>query len=150
MTRARQSGEARPRRAGRGYQPRELRVKLYEEVRRLRSEGLSHGRIVEEIWRRFRVRLFTSSISEWLRWIHSPYNGRQIPSLELLEPSEELAYVIGVVMGDGYACRIRKKQVRLENYINRVDRRPKPPPPNFSQLITKYRARPDSNRRPTG
>jgi intein-encoded DNA endonuclease-like protein len=37
-----------------------------------------------------------------LRGIHSPYNGRRIPSLELLKPSEELAYVIGVKVGDGY------------------------------------------------
>jgi hypothetical protein len=35
--------------------------------------------------------------------MHSPYDGRRIPSLVFLEPSEELAYVIGVVLGDGYA-----------------------------------------------
>jgi hypothetical protein len=46
------------------------------------------------------VRLSKSSISEWLRGIHNPYNGRRIPSLELLKPSEELAYVIGVKVGD--------------------------------------------------
>jgi intein-encoded DNA endonuclease-like protein len=34
--------------------------------------------------------------------VSSPYNGRRIPSLELLEPSEDLANVIGVVLGDGY------------------------------------------------
>jgi len=31
-----------------------------------------------------------------------------MPSLELLEPSEELAYMIGVVLGDGYAYRKRR------------------------------------------
>ena len=40
--------------------------------------------------------------------MHSPYNGRRIPSLELLKPSEELAYVIGVKVGDGYAYRRRR------------------------------------------
>jgi intein-encoded DNA endonuclease-like protein len=34
--------------------------------------------------------------------VSSPYNGRRIPSLELLKPSEDLGYVIGVRLGDGY------------------------------------------------
>jgi len=85
-----------------------LRVKLYEEAMRLREEGLSYRRIVEEIWRRFRIRLSKSHVSYWLRGIHTPYNGRRIPSLKLLKPSEELAYVIGVVLGDGYAYRKRR------------------------------------------
>ena len=45
-----------------------------------------------------------------MRGIHSPYNGRRIPSLELLNPSEELAYVIGVKVGDGYVSK--KSRVR--------------------------------------
>jgi intein-encoded DNA endonuclease-like protein len=32
----------------------------------------------------------------------TPYNGRRIPSPELLKPSEDLAYMIGVCLGDGY------------------------------------------------
>jgi intein-encoded DNA endonuclease-like protein len=40
--------------------------------------------------------------------VHSPYNGRRISSLELLKPSEELAYMIGVVLGDGCAYRKRR------------------------------------------
>jgi hypothetical protein len=43
-----------------------------------------------------------SSVSYWLNGIHNPYNGRYIPSIEFLEPSEELAYVIGAKVGDGY------------------------------------------------
>jgi hypothetical protein len=54
------------------------------------------------------VRISTAHISLWLRGVHSPYNGRLIPSLELLKPSEELAYVIGVRVGDGYAYRRRR------------------------------------------
>jgi intein-encoded DNA endonuclease-like protein len=67
--------------------------------------------IIGEVWRRYGVRISESSISEWLRGVHSPYNGRRIPSLELLKPSEELAYVIGVKVGDGYVgkkSRVRK------------------------------------------
>jgi intein-encoded DNA endonuclease-like protein len=64
--------------------------------------------IIGEVWRRYGVRISESSISEWLRGVHNPYNGRRIPSLELLKPSEELAYMIGVVLGDGCAYRKRR------------------------------------------
>jgi intein-encoded DNA endonuclease-like protein len=43
-----------------------------------------------------------------MRGLHNPYNGRYIPSIEFLEPSEELAYVIGVKLGDGYTRRNRR------------------------------------------
>ncbi len=90
------------------YLPRELRIKLYNDVVALRRRGLTYGGIIGEVWRRYGARISKSSISEWLRGIHSPYNGRRIPSLELLKPSEELAYVIGVKVGDGYAYRRRR------------------------------------------
>jgi len=61
-----------------------------------------------EVWRRYGVRISKSYISYWIRGVHSPYNGRRIPSLELLKPSEELAYVRGVKVGDGYAYRRRR------------------------------------------
>jgi intein-encoded DNA endonuclease-like protein len=91
--------------------PRELRIKLYDDVVALRRGGLTYKGIIEEIYRRYGVRLSKSHISYWLRGVHSPYNGRLIPSLELLKPSEELAYVIGVKVGDGYVgkkSRVRK------------------------------------------
>jgi intein-encoded DNA endonuclease-like protein len=91
--------------------PRELRIKLYNDVVVLRRRGLTYRGIIGEIYRRYGVRISKSSISEWLRGMHSPYNGRRIPSLELLKPSEELAYVIGVKVGDGYVgkkSRVRK------------------------------------------
>jgi intein-encoded DNA endonuclease-like protein len=91
----------------RRYLPRELRIKLYNDVVALRRGGLTYNGIIEEVWRRYGIRISKSSISEWLRGVHSPYNGRRIPSLELLKPSEELAYVIGVVLGDGYVYRRR-------------------------------------------
>jgi intein-encoded DNA endonuclease-like protein len=90
------------------YLPRELRIKLYGDVVALRRGGLTYRGIIEEVWRRYGVRVSKSHISYWLRGVHSPYNGRRIPSLELLKPSEELAYVIGVKVGDGYTYRRRR------------------------------------------
>jgi len=95
------SGEAQLR-MGRKYLPRALRIKLYHDVVVLRKCGLTYGRVIEEVYRRHGVRISKSHISYWIRGIHNPYKGRRIPSIELLEPSEELAYVIGVVLGDGY------------------------------------------------
>jgi intein-encoded DNA endonuclease-like protein len=90
------------------YLPRELRIKLYNDVVALRRGGLTYKEIIGEVWRRYGARISKSHISSWLRGIHSPYNGRRIPSLELLKPSEELAYVIGVKVGDGYTYRRRR------------------------------------------
>jgi intein-encoded DNA endonuclease-like protein len=92
----------------RNYLQRELRIKLFDEVNRLRRDGLTYKEIIEEIWRRHGVRLSKSNVSYWIRGIHNPYNGRYIPSIEFLEPSMELAYVIGAKLGDGYATRRRR------------------------------------------
>jgi intein-encoded DNA endonuclease-like protein len=82
--------------------PRELRIKIYNDVHKLRKRWLSHTKIRKEIYRKYGVWIGKSTISYWTRKIHSPYNGRRIPSLELLKPSEDLANVIGVRLGDGY------------------------------------------------
>jgi intein-encoded DNA endonuclease-like protein len=82
--------------------PRELRIKEYDDVHKLRKRGLSHTKIRKEIYRRYGIWISLSTISRWLRGLSSPYNGRRIPSLELLKPSEDLGYVIGVRFGDGY------------------------------------------------
>jgi intein-encoded DNA endonuclease-like protein len=56
------------------------------------------------------VTLSKNHISHWTRGIHNPYNGRRYtPSIDYLRPSEELAYVIGVIAGDGYATQKSKK-----------------------------------------
>jgi intein-encoded DNA endonuclease-like protein len=84
--------------------PRELRIEMYNDVHKLRKRGLSHIKIRKEIHRRYKVWIALSTISFWLRGMHSPYNGRYIPLPELLKPSEDLANVIGTVLGDGYTC----------------------------------------------
>jgi intein-encoded DNA endonuclease-like protein len=82
----------------------------------LRRGGLTYRGIIGEIYRRYGVRISESSISEWLRGVHNPYNGRRISSLELLKPSEELAYVIVVKVGDGYTYR-RRRTIQGYNHV---------------------------------
>jgi intein-encoded DNA endonuclease-like protein len=84
------------------YLSRELRIKIYNDVIALRQQGLSYGQIRAAIKEEFGIVLSKSHVSYWTRGIHDPHNGRRIPSLELLEPSEDLAYVISVLCGDGH------------------------------------------------
>jgi intein-encoded DNA endonuclease-like protein len=86
----------------REYRSRELRIKLRDRVIELRQQGRSYSEIIEIIEQEFGVVLSKSHVSYWTRGIHDPHNGRRIPSLELLEPSEDLAYVISVLCGDGH------------------------------------------------
>jgi intein-encoded DNA endonuclease-like protein len=81
--------------------PRHLRVKAYRDALKLRKRGLTQIEISNEIHRRCGIWIDRST--RWLHGVSSPYNGRRIPSLELLKPSEDLGYVIGVCLGDGYA-----------------------------------------------
>jgi intein-encoded DNA endonuclease-like protein len=83
--------------------PIELRIKAYNDVLKLRKRRLTLTEIREKIHRKYGIWIDTSTISRWLRGVCTPYNGRRIPSLEFLKPSEDLANVIGVVLGDGYA-----------------------------------------------
>jgi intein-encoded DNA endonuclease-like protein len=83
--------------------PRELRIKAFNDVHKLGKHGLSYTKIREEIYRKYGVWIDTTTISRWLRGVSNPYNGIRIPSLELLKPSEDLGYVIGVRLGDGYS-----------------------------------------------
>jgi intein-encoded DNA endonuclease-like protein len=129
--------------------PRELRIKMYNDVRKLRKRGLSYTKIREEIYRKYGVWIDATTISNWLRGESSPYNGRRIPSLELLKPSEDLGYVIGVVLGDGYTSEKSHGHViglgakdkefvkdfgrRLGNVLGREPIRPK-----FKEVVGKY------------
>jgi len=91
--------------------PRELRIKAYKDVLKLGKRGLSLTKIREEIHRKHGVWISTETIRRWLRGVSSPYNGIGIPSLELLEPSEDLGYVIGVRLGDGYTRKTSRNYV---------------------------------------
>lgn len=100
----------------RRHRPRDLNIQLYHEVLRLREMGLGIKRIIKEIERTHGERLSKSSISYWIRGIHTPLQDgkgkpdspaprsyRRFASVEELKPSPDLAYVIGVVFGDGSA-----------------------------------------------
>ena len=91
----------------RKYLPRELRIKAFNDVRKLRKRGLSYTEIRKEIYK-YGVRIPLSTMRRWLRGVSTPYNGRRIPSLELLKPSEGLAYVIGMLLGDGSVWEVRR------------------------------------------
>jgi intein-encoded DNA endonuclease-like protein len=107
------------------YLPRELRIKIYNDFIALHQQGRSYNEIINIIEQEYEIRLSKSTISEWVRGLHSPYNGRRIPSLEMLIPSEDLAYVIGVVCGDGSAHekrRIRKGYNRVVIHLEAKDR----------------------------
>jgi hypothetical protein len=88
--------------------PRELRIKAFNDVRKLRKRGLSYTEIRKEIYRKYGVWIPLSTMRRWLRGVSTPYNGRRIPSLELLKPSEDLAYVIGMLLGDGSVWEARR------------------------------------------
>lgn len=84
-------------RSGVKLRPIELRGQLHEHVLELRREGLSYSRIIAEVERLFGVRLSKSHISGWVRGSNHPYG-----SVRALDTTSrpELAYVIGVTLGD--------------------------------------------------
>ncbi len=90
--------------------PLELRMKLYDEVYRLRNLGLSYSQIIKIIEEKYNERLSISHISYWLRDIHNPYRSVLI-TLDDIKPSRELATIIGGRAGDGYTC-VRKHEHR--------------------------------------
>ncbi|MEM1955079.1 MAG: LAGLIDADG family homing endonuclease [Nitrososphaerota archaeon] len=100
-----------------GMLPRELRIKIYEDVLVLRKQGLSYGQIIEEIKRRYNVTISKSTLSGWKNRKHSPYNGIRIPTLKFLKPSEDLAYLIGVEVGDGYVYKRSKLPPRYDEFV---------------------------------
>lgn len=93
-------------RRGRKYGERELRQRMYERVRELRRQRLSYKEIRRRIFEEFNVTVSKSTISYWVRYIHTPYgNGLGRPKedqrLNKLRIGSELAYVIGATLGDG-------------------------------------------------
>ncbi len=105
------------------YLPRKLRIELYQKVLELRRRGLMYKQIKKWIKDLYCVSPNISTISYWCRNIHSPLNGCRIPSIDFLEPTTELAYIIGVVTGDGYsATRIIRLKARDREFVEEFAR----------------------------
>jgi len=82
----------------RKYLPLEVRVRLRSRVLELAKLSMSYPQIQTEIFDSTHVRLSKGSISEWVRGIHNPSGGK---NKFRAVASPELAYVIGVIAGDG-------------------------------------------------
>ena len=82
----------------RNYLPLDTRMQLYGRVCELSGLGLSYRQIQDAILTGHQVRLAKSTISVWVNGLHDP-TGR-LNSFRP-NPTPELAYVIGVILGDG-------------------------------------------------
>jgi intein-encoded DNA endonuclease-like protein len=82
----------------RKYLPLEFRVRLRSRVSELAKLPMSYQQIQTEIFDSTHVWLSKGSISEWIRGIHDPSGGA---NKFRVVASPELAYVIGVIAGDG-------------------------------------------------
>jgi intein-encoded DNA endonuclease-like protein len=101
-----------------------MRVRANERAKELRADGMSYNKIAETLLRETGFKTSKGQISEWLREIHSPLGSANYFSPE---PSPELAYVIGVELGDGsitrkgYNRRIRLSAIDLD-FVMEFDR----------------------------
>jgi len=82
----------------RKYLPLGFRVRLRSRVSELAKLPMSYQQIQTEIFDSTHVWLSKGSISEWIRGIHDPSGGA---NKFRVVASPELAYVIGVIAGDG-------------------------------------------------
>jgi intein-encoded DNA endonuclease-like protein len=85
------------------YLPRELRIRIYNDVIALHQQGRSYNEIRMIIKQKYRIMLSKSTIGDWICGRRDPHNDRRIPSPELLEPTPDLAFIIGIGCGDGSA-----------------------------------------------
>src|SRR5256885_14757397 len=82
----------------RKYLPLDIRVRLRSRVLELAKLSMSYQQIQTEIFESTNIRLSKGSISGWVRGIHNPSGGKY---KFRAVASPELAYVIGVIAGDG-------------------------------------------------
>ncbi len=93
---------------------------LIDEVRELRDRGLSYSEIARTLESKG-VKVSRVTVMRWCKGLHDPFNRMNSAKLE---PSPELAYIVGVMFGDGstsfrksgrsYKYRIRLKVVDKE------------------------------------
>src|SRR5467141_2899997 len=80
------------------YSPFEVRARLCARVLELTKLSMSYQQIQTEIFDSTHLWLSKGSISGWVRGIHNPSGGKNTFHAVA---SPELAYVIGVIAGDG-------------------------------------------------
>ena len=85
------------------------RDQLYRRVLALRARGLSYSRIIEAVRTEAGVTLRKSHLHDWIQGKHRPLGSvHQFSN----EPSQELAYLIGVAKGDA-ALDVQKWNYRI-------------------------------------
>lgn len=93
--------------------PLALRVELYSRAKALRGMGLTYSEIAEALKTEYKVGPSKGQPSEWLRGIHGPFGSA---NRFFAEPTPQLAYVIGVILGDGSLNRKgHNRRIRLQS-----------------------------------
>jgi len=83
---------------GRKYLPLEIRAKMYDDVLKLRKQGLKHKEIQRRIYEKYGKRISQPLISYWVNREHHPLG--KVNKFDE-KPSPELGYVIGAMLSDG-------------------------------------------------
>lgn len=96
----------------------DLRIALFEDVRRLRRDHLSYGKIISEIKELHNVTLSKGTISGWVIGTNTPFNAGHIFDLK---PTPELAYTIGVKTGDA-SLNVKARSYQYRIRLQAIDR----------------------------
>jgi intein-encoded DNA endonuclease-like protein len=95
-----------------------VRLELYDEVLRLRSQSYSYSKIIEEVAERYSLSLSKRTISGWINGTKSP---RRAGHYFVPKPNPELAYVIGVKAGDA-SLNVKVKTYQYRIRLQSIDR----------------------------
>jgi len=96
----------------RKYLPLEIRLQMYNDVIELRKQGLTYKEIQRKIFEKYGKQISLMNISNWINKKHCPF-GKTNKFDD--EPSPELSYIIGVMLGDGF------KRFDGKGYLLRLD-----------------------------
>ncbi|MEM0451301.1 MAG: LAGLIDADG family homing endonuclease [Nitrososphaerota archaeon] len=104
------------------YLPRELRIRMRNDVLKYNSLGLSINQVIKRLKMKYGLAPAKSTVIYWRKGLRSPFHGIRIPSLNFLKPSEDLAYVIGVIVGDGFVSqRVKPRYGYKHSYIKQYN-----------------------------
>ncbi|MEM2260800.1 MAG: LAGLIDADG family homing endonuclease [Candidatus Methanomethylicaceae archaeon] len=112
----------------RRYLPLEIRLQMYNDVIKLRKQGLIYKEIQRRIYEKYGEQTSITQISFWINKKHKPF--RKINKFDG-KPSRELSYIIGVILGDG--C----KSFTGKNYYLILEAKDKEFPKEFGKCLAK-------------